>query len=195
MGDESPEAKGRRKTRKADPPARRAKGFLRAAEIAPDALRSSGARRGFAELRLLTEWRAVVGEALAAICRPMKVSYGGRGGLGASLIVTCPGARAPEVEMEKTAIIERVNAFYGYRAVSRLVIDQSRATLMNAPAPAGLAEPAAAWEGPLPAPVRDIDDPTLALALARLGANVRARAARTQKDGPATARETPRSTE
>ncbi|MFV0473647.1 MAG: DUF721 domain-containing protein [Pikeienuella sp.] len=195
MSEETAEPKPRRKPCGAEPPARRAKGFLRAAEIAPEALKSSGARRGFAELRLLTEWRAVVGDSLAAICRPMKVSYGGRAGLGASLIITAEGARAPEVEMQKTRIIERVNAFYGYRAVSRIAIDQSRAPMMAAPAPAGFAEPAGGWEGPPPAPIRDIEDPGLALALARLGANVKAKAAQAAENGPKQPGEASRSDE
>lgn len=48
--------------RKPEQPKRRMRGFLRAADLAPEALKSGGAKRGFAELRLLTEWRAVVGE-------------------------------------------------------------------------------------------------------------------------------------
>ncbi|QIE56268.1 DUF721 domain-containing protein [Pikeienuella piscinae] len=185
MSEETAEPRAQRKGRTRPAPERRAKGFLRAAELTPSALKSCGARRGFAELRLLTEWRAVVGEALASICRPMKVTYRSRGGLGASLILTTEGARAPEVEMQKTRIIDRVNAFYGYRAVSRIVIDQSRAPMMRA-APAGLAEAPAKWEGAPPAPVKDVADPGLALALARLGANVKAKTARAASDGPAT---------
>lgn len=179
MTKETPEPAGRRKPRASD---RRARGFLRAGDLAPGALKSSGARRGFAELRLLTEWRAIVGESLAAICRPMKVTYRERGGLGAVLVLTAEGARAPEVEMEKARIIERVNAFYGYRAVSRIRIDQSRAPLMNASpgGPTGALEAEAAAP---PAPISGIEDPDLALALARLGANIRAKAARTAAAG------------
>lgn len=192
MTDDSPEPAKRRKGPQ-EAPERRARGFVRAAELTTAALKSTGARRGFAEARLLTEWRAVVGEALDAVCRPLKVSYGGRAiGLGATLVVTAEGARAPEVEMQKTRIIDRVNAFYGYRAVSRLVIDQSRSGAV-ASRSFGMAEAASPFEGPPPdaaeparaGPISDIKDDRLALALARLGANISARAARPKPDGDA----------
>lgn len=180
MTEETPDAARRRK-----PPApqRRGKGFHRAAEFTPGALKSAGAKRGFAELRLLTEWRAIAGDALAAICRPTKVTYGGRGGgLGAALVLAAEGARAPEIEMQKAQIVERVNAFYGYRAISRISIDQSRAPLLNAPEPGAGAEQDA--PRPAPRPLANVADPGLALALARLGANVKAKAARAHADGP-----------
>lgn len=166
------------------PPARaerKARGFLRAAELTPAALKTVGARRGFAELRLLTEWRAVVGEASSRACRPVKVTYGGRGpGLGATLVVTCEGARAPEVEARKVEIIDRVNAFYGYRAVSRLSIDQSRAFDASGGAAPGFGETDAIATTPSEAPDRPagVKNDRLALALGRLGANVKAKAAR-----------------
>ena len=155
---------------------------MRAAKLTPAALQSAGAKRGFAELKLLTEWRAVVGERLAEICRPVKVSYGGRGpGLGATLVLTAEGARAPEVEMQKPSIIEQVNAFYGYRAVSRVAIDQSRAPMVAA-ARRGFADPAAVFAPKPPAPTPGIGDPRLALALARLGANVVAKTRKKKDD-------------
>ncbi|MEM7523017.1 MAG: DUF721 domain-containing protein [Pseudomonadota bacterium] len=193
MGDDTAKPKRRRKGADAAtaPPPRKSRGFLRAAELTPATLRTTGAKRGFAELRLLTEWRAIVGDALAGVCRPLKVSYGGRGapGLGATLFVTAEGARAPEIEASKVSIIDRVNAFYGYRAVSRLTIDQRRSPLMAA-ASQGFAEDAADFAGAPErrepgvqdaeasacAPRTDVKDERLALALARLEANVKARA-------------------
>lgn len=160
--------------RKAEPPPKRRMAFVSAGALAPAALRSVGAKRGFAELRLVTEWEAVAGPALAALCRPLKVTYRAGGGLGATLVVAAEGARAPELEMQAPALIERVNAFYGYRAVARLRIDQSRA---GAASPAAAPAPGSAPEVP-PAPVDGIADEALALALGRLGANVRAKARR-----------------
>ena len=133
----------------AAPPKRRAKGFARASDLVTPTLKQAGARRGFAELRLLTEWRVVVGDALAQVCRPLRVSYKGRtSGLGATLHVTAEGARAPELAMQEPQIIERVNQFYGYRAISRLRIDQSRSDMMAAPSGTGFAEPAGRYAHP-----------------------------------------------
>ncbi|MFT6774243.1 MAG: hypothetical protein ACJA1L_001955 [Paracoccaceae bacterium] len=117
------------KTKPAAPAIRRTgRGFLHAAALSSEPVRTAFSRRGFAETRVLTDWDAVVGEALAPLCRPVKVTYGG-GGFGATLIVLAEGARAPEVEMLGPRIIERVNAFYGYRAVSRFKVVQTTAAM------------------------------------------------------------------
>ena len=107
----------------------------------------------------------IAGEALAGICRPIKVSYASRSAsLGATLVLAADGARGPEIDAQKTRIIERVNSYYGYRAVSRISIDQSRSPARMQ----GFAEPAATFEGPTPAPrpVEGVTDERLALALA-----------------------------
>lgn len=161
-------------------PKRRGKGFLSAAQLTPDALKKAGAKRGFAEARLLTNWTEIAGASLAAICRPVKVSYSSRSaGLGATLVLAADGARGPEIDAQKPRIIERVNTYYGYRAVSRISIDQLQSHVCMQ----GFAEPAAVFEGPKPAPkpVEGVTDERLALALGRLGANIRSKAARTAR--------------
>ena len=119
------------------------------------------------------------GSALAPTCRPVRVSYGRRG-LGATLVLRTDGARAPEVEHLAPRIIERVNQFYGYRAVARIRITQSGAAPGFAEKQAGFAA------GPPPGPTDadteraaaltgGIEDAGLRAALTRLGANVLAR--------------------
>lgn len=170
----------KRKPASAPQPKRRSKGFRSAAQLTPDALKQAGAKRGFAEARLLTHWDEIAGETLAKICRPIKVSYASRSAsLGATLVLAADGARGPEIDAQRNRILERVNSYYGYRAVSRISIDQSRSPAKMQ----GFAEPAAQFEGlrPQPRPVAGVEDETLALALGRLGANIKAKAARKKR--------------
>lgn len=163
---------------------RKARGFLHAAALSSDHVRSAFSRRGFAESRVLTEWDAIVGEALAPLCRPVKVSYSA-GGFGATLIAMTSGARAPEVEMLGPRILERVNAFYGYRAVSRFKVVQT-ASGMGA---GGFAETSRGFDRggspkPVPRPVSEeqaravagavvgVESEPLRDALDRLGRNI-----------------------
>jgi len=81
-------------------------------------------KRGLAEGDVALRWSEIVGETLAQFSSPMRLSGGQRSGQGGSqnenggvLTVRVAGAAAPE-------IIERVNVFYGYRAVDRLKIEQ-----------------------------------------------------------------------
>lgn len=68
-----------------------------------------------------------MGKDIAAISRPVEVSYG-RGGMGATLTLLTTGANAPMLEMQKEQMRAKVNAVYGYNAIARVRITQTAAT-------------------------------------------------------------------
>ncbi len=105
---------------------RRMRGFEPAAGLLREPIRKAGETRGFAITRLLTHWPEIAGRDLAELCRPVKVGYG-KGGLGATLTVLASGAAAPLVQMQLPALKERVNACYGYAAISRVQVTQTAA--------------------------------------------------------------------
>ncbi|MDQ2094411.1 DUF721 domain-containing protein [Rhodalgimonas zhirmunskyi] len=104
------------------------KGFTRAASLLSPQIRKAGESRGFAVTRLLTHWPEIAGEDIAAMSRPVEVTYGRGGGFGATLCLLTTGANAPLLEMQKEKLREKVNATYGYNAISRIRITQTHAT-------------------------------------------------------------------
>jgi hypothetical protein len=166
---------------------RRGGGFRRAGDQTRPVLDKVAGRHGFAQADVLLRWAEIVGEALAPTCRPVRVSYrgskdGGRG-FGATLVVQTTGARAPEIEHLAPRIVERVNQFYGYRAVARIRITQTGLAPGFAEARAAFAGPGAGADaGPTggdtaqaAALTAGVEDAGLRAALTRLGANVLAR--------------------
>ncbi len=143
-------------------PKRRMRGFEPAAGLVKEPVRAVGEARGFAVTRLLTAWPEIAGEALASVTRPVKCGFG-REGLGASLTLLVASAHAPMVQMELPRLKDRVNAAYGYAAISRIVLTQTAASgfaegqaqflgaAKAAPAPFSISPEAAA----VAAPVRD----------------------------------------
>jgi hypothetical protein len=109
---------------------RRRRGFERASTLVKGQLRAPAEKRGFAEARLLTHWEEIVGAEISEIALPLKITYGR--GFGGTLVLLTTGAHAPVLEMRGTEIVDRVNACYGYRAVSRVQVTQT--------APTGFAE-------------------------------------------------------
>lgn len=105
-------------------PKRKSRGFLRTGGILSTQIRKVSEKRGFVETRLLTHWAEFVGESVAKIARPVKVHYA-REGLGATLTILSTGANAPMLQMQIPQIIERVNACYGYSAISKIKITQT----------------------------------------------------------------------
>ena len=156
-------------------PRRRSRGFRQAASLVAEPIRHAAEGRGFAVARLLTNWPEIVGPDVAARARPVKIAHS-RGGFGATLTLLTTGAAAPLLEMQLPAIRDRVNACYGYNAISRITLTQT--------APTGFAEGQASFDyAPKARPVPDaetrraaealaaeITDPALHAAVARLAA-------------------------
>jgi len=109
---------------KNQPYKRSARGFARAGAILQPRIRAVGEARGFAVARLLTHWAEIAGPDLAESTLPLKIGYGHRA-FGATLTVLTTGTRAPILEMGKESLRERINACYGYSAISRIRIVQT----------------------------------------------------------------------
>ncbi|MDU8911777.1 DUF721 domain-containing protein [Aestuariicoccus sp. MJ-SS9] len=154
------------------------KGFARTASLLQGRIRRASESRGFAQARLLTHWAEIAGADIAAIARPVEISYG-RGGMGATLTILTTGAQAPLLEMQKDALRERVNAVYGYNAVQRVRITQTAATGFAEGRVAFDHAPKAKPADPAPEIVErarqtagDVRDDGLRAALERLATNV-----------------------
>ncbi|WP_104072409.1 DUF721 domain-containing protein [Albidovulum inexpectatum] len=160
---------------------RRGRGFVPAGGLLRKRIRAVGESRGFAVSRLLTHWPEIVGEDIAAMAVPVRISYG-REGMGGTLTLLTTGAQAPILQMRLPQIRERVNACYGYNAVSRITVTQT--------APTGFAEGQVAFaprpkadETPPDPEIRltartlsgEVQDPTLRAALEALAEKVLSR--------------------
>ena len=165
------------------PQPRRSWKFTQAGSLIAPHLRKASEKRGFAHVRLLTDWAEIVGPEVAALARPVKVGYA-RQGFGATLTVLVSGAAAPQVQMMVPAILDRVNACYGYAAISRVSLTQTA----PGAGPQGFAEAQAPFGGPPPKPalppereaalqseLREVGDESLRAALMSLGKNIESR--------------------
>lgn len=173
----------------ASPPSasRRQRGFEAASGFMKAQIRVAGESRGFAVTRLLTHWAEIVGEDMARITRPVKVGYG-REGMGATLTLLTSGPMAPIVEMQKEKLREKVNAIYGYAAISRISLTQTAATgfaegqAMFTPAPkATPPAPDPAIQAEAKSTAAPIQNEALRAALEALGQNILTR--RKSKEG------------
>ena len=89
---------------------------------APRARRS----RGFVEARLVTDWDAIVGGAVAAVSLPEKLS-------GGVLTVRVTPGRALDLQHREPLIVERIATFFGNSAVRRLRLRQGDVVRPEAP--------------------------------------------------------------
>ena len=151
------------------------------------ALDPAARARGFATTALLSDWPAIVGRDLAQFTMPDRVVWPrrrdeaeaeptqrGHRAAGAVLVLRIEGPRAIEVQHRSGQILDRVNAYFGYRAVTEMRFLQApiaHAAKRERPRKA----PLIAYSLPKEAGIEDED---LARALSRLGAGVKTRVTR-----------------
>ena len=99
-------------------------GFKKASVFLTKDIKKVSESRGFAQSRVLTHWSEIVGEEIASVSIPTKVSYK-NDSLGATLTILTSGSSGPILEMQKEFIRTKINAVYGYNAVQKIKITQS----------------------------------------------------------------------
>jgi len=154
---------------------RKWKGTLHLGEIVARVIEPVTARRGFARADLLAIWPEIAGAMHASCTVPEKIVWPRHGDgeehAAGLLVIRADGPRAIFLQHELPQIIERVNAFFGYRAIAnaRIVQGPIRRARPESPAPAAVDE---ATDRRVAAEVAGVPDDGLRAALHRLGLGV-----------------------
>jgi hypothetical protein len=94
------------------------------AELTPQVGRTAFRRFGFVQSSVVTRWPEIVGEHHAKVCTPEAIRFPpGEKADGILQLVVLP-AHAPLIQHVIPEIIERVNRFFGYKAVARVKLRQ-----------------------------------------------------------------------
>ncbi|MBV9528236.1 DciA family protein [Sphingomonas sp.] len=144
-----------------------------AGELVGDVGGQSFRKFGFVQSAIVSRWSEIVGERYGKVSSPESIRFpAGRKSSGA-LTLLVEGAHAPLIQHLAPMIIERVNRFFGYAAIDRIVFKQGRA-----PKPDRL--PQRPQLAPVPAEIgeglREIADPGLRACLESLAGRIAATA-------------------
>jgi hypothetical protein len=128
-------------------------------------------RFGFVQGSIVSRWSEIVGERYAKVSSPESIRFptGRKGGGVLTLLVE--GAHAPLMQHLTPLIVERVNRFFGYAAINRIVFRQGRppAAAPKIVRPQLRPVPKELGEG-----LREIADPELRACLESLAARIAA---------------------
>ncbi len=115
------------------PPSRKPPGKPIAA-LLPQCLGPALRKQGFASAELVTRWEAIVGPPIARVSAPMRILWPRIGnqddgetpqGRPGTLVLRVEGVFALEIQHRAAEIAERVNAFFGWRAIEKIAIRQA----------------------------------------------------------------------
>jgi hypothetical protein len=131
------------------------------------------ARQGFASSELVTHWREIVGPEIADHCQPEKIQWARvstQTPEPGKLVLRVEGPVALEIQHLSNVIMERVNCFFGWQAVTAVRLRQAplrrlARTIPDAPRPEQIDQ--------IKASLGDIKNEDLRDALARLGAAIK----------------------
>jgi hypothetical protein len=144
------------------------------ADVVHRTLNDAFAKQGFASTELVTRWAEIVGAEIASHAEPEKIQWprplDGKTPEPGTLVLRVEGPTALEIQHLVPVILERVNRFFGWRAVADLRLRQAPLRRKRQPAPPSLDPEAAAR---IAADLGDITDANLRGALARLGAAIK----------------------
>jgi hypothetical protein len=143
------------------------------ADILRNTIKDAFAKQGFAATELVTRWPEIVGPEISAHCEPEKIQwprpYGSEDQQPGTLVLRVEGPTAVEIQHLSRIILERVNRFFGWQAVTDLRLRQAPLGRREKPAPPA---PDHAAADRIASSLTEISDEKLKQALARLGAAV-----------------------
>ncbi|WP_010300225.1 DUF721 domain-containing protein [Candidatus Odyssella thessalonicensis] len=128
-------------------------------------------QQGFVKASILLDWHLIVGDRFANFCQPEKISFPPQRRTGGRLTLKTSSAFALEISHLEPIIIERINRYFGYKAIDKLIIRNGKVTPPSRkiqPTPTVSAEQLSYIESLL----EGIHDPALKATLMELGKGV-----------------------
>jgi hypothetical protein len=122
-------------------------------------------KHGFAQDKLISQWTQLVGLEFAEVSLPVKLSFPPSKKRGGTLTVRIEGAMATRFQHIQDVVVDRINSFFGYKAVERLRLVQG-----DIPKPLPRHHVAPVSSGPPPKDVTALPEGPLKDALIQLAA-------------------------
>ncbi len=145
------------------------------ADLMPQIGRTAFRRFGFVQSSVVTRWPEIVGSRHARVCMPEAIRFPpGEKNEGILQLVVLP-AHAPLIQHVIPEIIERVNRFFGYKAVARVKMRQGAVKAPAADGKAGALPSLKPIPMELGGSLRDIGDPELRTVLESLARSLGSR--------------------
>ena len=80
--------------------------------------------KNFIEISLIKNWKKIIGNNIAEFCWPIKVSFQNINNSNGIIFLKTSRGKSMEIEFKNEEFIEKLNQYFGYKAISKISIVQ-----------------------------------------------------------------------
>ena len=81
-------------------------------------------KKNFIEISLIKKWREIIGDNIAKFCWPIKIIFSDIKNSNGIIFLKTKRGRSMEIEFKNEEIIEKLNQYFGYKAINKISIVQ-----------------------------------------------------------------------
>ena len=98
--------------------------FKKVGKSLPKIINKNIKERNFFEISLIKKWKEIIGNDIAKFCWPIKISFPNIKNSNGIIFLKTKRGRSMEIEFKNEEIIEKLNQYFGYKAISKISVVQ-----------------------------------------------------------------------
>ena len=98
--------------------------FKKIGNSLPKILDKNIKEKNFVEVSLIKKWREIIGDDIAKFCWPIKITFSDIKNSNGLIFLKTKRGRSMEIEFKNEEIIEKLNQYFGYKAISKISVVQ-----------------------------------------------------------------------
>ena len=98
--------------------------FIKIGSSLPKVIDKNIKKKNFIEISLINNWEKIIENDITRFCYPEKIIFSGTDNSGGTIILKTKRGRSMEIEFKSEEIIEKINQYFGYKAIKKISILQ-----------------------------------------------------------------------
>ena len=99
--------------------------FKQIGDTLPKILKTKLKKINFVEMSVIKNWKEIVGDDIAKNCWPIKIFFSDGNNSNGKIAIKVKRGWSLEIEYKNQEIIEKLNQYFGYKAISKINIIQN----------------------------------------------------------------------
>ena len=98
--------------------------FKKVGKSLPKIIDKNIKERNFVEITLIKQWKEIIGQDIAKYCWPIKIVFSDIKNSNGIIFLKTKRGRSMEIEFKNDEIIEKLNQYFGYKAINKISVVQ-----------------------------------------------------------------------